>query len=124
MIDSQIAGISGDMLLSALVDLGADQSKIIDAIKIAERNLPDSTIKKINFGKVKKHGVEATELILDIEEKTHERQGTEIQKCIESSLEELSLSKKAETFAIGSILTSAPCASSNALRPKLFEDII
>ena len=105
MIDSQIAGISGDMLLSALVDLGADQSKIIDAIKIAERNLPDSTIKKINFGKVKKHGVEATELILDIEEKTHERQGTEIQKCIESSLEELSLSKKAETFAIGSIQT-------------------
>ncbi len=105
MIDSQIAGISGDMLLSALVDLGADQSKIIDAIKIAERNLPDSTIKKINFGKVKKHGVEATELILDIDEKTHERQGTEIQKCIESSLEELSLSKKAETFAIGSIQT-------------------
>jgi len=103
MIDSQIAGISGDMLLSALVDLGANKSKIIDAIKIAEINLPGSTINKIDFGKVKKHGVEATELILDIEEKTHERQGTEIQKCIEISLEKIGLSKKAKTFAIGSI---------------------
>jgi pyridinium-3,5-bisthiocarboxylic acid mononucleotide nickel chelatase len=103
MIDSQIAGISGDMLLSALVDMGANKSKIIDAIKITERNLPDSTIRKIDFGKIKKHGVEATELILDIEEKTHERQGTEIQKCIESSLDELGLSNKAKIFAIGSI---------------------
>ena len=103
MIDSQIAGISGDMLLSAFVDLGANKSKIIDAIKIAEKNLPGSTINKIDFGKVKKHGVEATELILDIEEKTHERLGTEIQKCIEISLEKIGLSKKAKTFAIGSI---------------------
>ncbi len=105
LIDSQIAGISGDMLLSALVDLGANKSKIIDAIKIAERNLPGSTIVKIDFGKVKKHGVEATELILDLEEKTHERQGSEIQECIENSLEEIGLSKKAKTFAIGSIQT-------------------
>ncbi len=105
MIDSQIAGISGDMLLSALVDLGANKSKIIDAIKIAEKNLPSSTIHKIDFGKVKKNGIEATELILDIEEKTHELPGTEIQKCLESSFEEIGLSKKAKTFAIGSIQT-------------------
>ncbi len=105
MIDPQIAGISGDMLLSALVDLGANKSKIIDAIKIAEKNLPGSTIRKINFGKIKKHGVEATELILDIEEDTHERQGTEIQKCIENSLDEIGLSNKANIFAKGCIHT-------------------
>jgi len=34
VIDSQIAGISGDMLLSALVNLGANKTKIIDGIKI------------------------------------------------------------------------------------------
>jgi pyridinium-3,5-bisthiocarboxylic acid mononucleotide nickel chelatase len=105
MIDCQIAGISGDMLLSALVDLGANKSKIIDAIKIAESNLSGSIISKIDFNKVKKHGVEATELILEIEEKTHERQGTEIQKCIEISLEKIGLSKQAKTFAIESIQT-------------------
>lgn len=105
MIDSQIAGISGDMLLSALIDLGANKSKIIDAIKIAEQNLPGSIIRKIDFAKIKKHGVEATELILDIDENTHERKGTVIQKCIENSLDEIGLSNKAKIFAIGSIET-------------------
>ena len=78
VIDSQIAGISGDMLLSALVDLGADKSKIIRAIKIAENELPGSTINKIDFGKIKKNGIESTELNLDISEKLNERQGIQI----------------------------------------------
>ncbi len=105
VIDSQIAGISGDMLLCALVDLGANKSKIINAIKISEKNISGSTIKNIDFGKVKKNGIEATELILDIEEKTHERKGTEIQKCIENSLDEIGLSEKAKIFAKTSIET-------------------
>ena len=103
VIDSQIAGISGDMLLSALVDLGANKSKIIRAIKISENHLSGSIIKNIDFGKVKKCGVEATELILDIDDKTHERKGIEIQKCIENSLDEIGLSEKAKTFAKTSI---------------------
>ena len=100
VIDSQIAGISGDMLLSALVDLGADKSKIIKAIKIAEDELPGSTINKIDFGKIKKNGIEATELNLDIKEKTNERQGTQIQKCIQDTLEKLDISDKAKLLQI------------------------
>lgn len=105
VIDSQIAGISGDMLLSALVDLGANKSKIIRAIKTSENHISGSTIKNIDFGKVKKYGIEATELILDIDDKTHERKGIEIQKCIENSLDEIGLSEKAKTFAKASIET-------------------
>ena len=105
IIDSQVAGISGDMLLSALVDLGANKSKIIKAIKISENHIQGSIIKNIDFGKVKKYGIEATELILDIDEQTHERKGIEIQKCIENSLDEIDLSEKAKTFAKASIET-------------------
>lgn len=105
VIDSQIAGISGDMLLCALVDLGANKSKIINAIKIAEKHLTDSTINKIDFDKVKKHGIEATRLIIDVNEKTHERKGIEIQNCVESSSQEIGLSEKAKTFAKTSIET-------------------
>ncbi|MFL6378647.1 MAG: nickel insertion protein, partial [Nitrososphaeraceae archaeon] len=37
IIDCQTAGISGDMLLSSLIDAGADRKKVIRAI-IASQN--------------------------------------------------------------------------------------
>jgi len=103
VIDPQIAGISGDMLLSALVNLGADKSKIIDGIKTAEKFLDGSEIKKIDFESVKKHGTEATTLVLEVDEKVHERKGADIKKCIEDSMKKLTLSEKAKNFAISSI---------------------
>ncbi len=103
VIEPQIAGISGDMLLSALVNLGANKSKIIDGIKTAEKFLDGSEIKKIDFESVKKHGTEATTLVLEVDEKVHERKGTEIKKCIQDSIEKLTLSEKAKNFAISSI---------------------
>ena len=105
VIDSQIAGISGDMLLSSLVNMGANKSKIINGVKVAEKNLKHSSIKKIDFRKVKKHGIEATQLILDVNEEIHDLQGSEIQNCIEKSCNEIGLSNKAKSFAISSIKT-------------------
>jgi len=54
IIDPQVAGISGDMLLCSLVNIGADKTKIIEGIKIAEQFLDGSTITNINFFKNKK----------------------------------------------------------------------
>ena len=34
VIDAQVAGISGDMLLCSLVNIGANKSKIIDAFVV------------------------------------------------------------------------------------------
>ncbi len=103
VIDSQIAGISGDMLLSALVNLGANKTKIIDGIKIAEKYFDGTTIKKIDFEKVIKNGTEATSLILEIDEKIHERKGNEIKKCIQNTVNKLELPETAKLFAISSI---------------------
>ena len=103
VIDSQIAGISGDMLLSALVSLGANKTKIIDGIKNAEKNLNGSVIKKIDFQTVKKYGIAATSLILELDEKTSERKGSELKKCIQDSIRTMKLSKNAQEFAIFSI---------------------
>ena len=105
VIDPQIAGISGDMLLSSLIDLGADKNEIINSIKKTEKFLSGSTIEKIDFQKTKKHGIESTELILEIDENISKRKGIEIKKAILDSVNELNLSIKAKTFAESCINT-------------------
>jgi len=105
VIDSQIAGISGDMFLSALVNLGANKTKILNGIKTAQNFLTGSTITKIEFSKIKKHGTEATELVLEYDEENKSRKGIEIKKCISDSIKEIKLSNKAKQFALSSIQT-------------------
>lgn len=99
VIDPQIAGISGDMLLCSLVDLGADKNKVIAGIKQSEKFLSNSSIKKIDFEKIQKHGVESLHLILEIDEDIHERKGSEIKSAIIESAQEIKLSPKATSFA-------------------------
>ena len=104
-IDCQIAGISGDMILSSLVDIGANKSKIINGLKESANLLQGSTIKKLDFIKVQKKGKSATQLVLEIDENTHERKGIEIKNCIQLSCEKLGLSDSAKEFAENSINT-------------------
>jgi len=99
VIDPQIAGISGDMLLCSLVDLGADKNKIIDGVKQSEKFFSNSTIKKIDFQKIQKHGIQAIQLILQVEEDVHERKGSEIKKAITDSVQAIGLSEKAKIFS-------------------------
>ncbi len=99
VIDPQIAGISGDMILCSLVDLGANKVKIINGIKQSEKFLSNSIIKQIDFKKIEKHGIESTALFLEIDEHIHERKGTEIKKAIMDSTKEINISNKAKSFA-------------------------
>ena len=55
IIDPYVAGLSGDMILCSLVDLGANKNKILEGIKSSEKFLPGSKISKIDFIKIKKH---------------------------------------------------------------------
>lgn len=99
VIDPQIAGISGDMLLCSLVDLGADKNKIINGVKQSEKFFSNSSIKKIDFQKIQKHGIQAIQLILEVEEDVAERKGSEIKKAITDSIQDIGLSKKAKIFS-------------------------
>jgi uncharacterized protein (TIGR00299 family) protein len=105
VIDPQIAGISGDMLLCGLVDIGAKKSKIVAGVKTSEKFLNHSIITKIDFKKTDKHGVNATSLVLKLDEHHHERKGTEILDCIVKTVQKIGLSDRAAKFAKDSIET-------------------
>ena len=105
VIDAQVAGISGDMLLCSLVNIGANKSKIIDGIRSAESLCKDVKVKKIDFVEVKKNSLQATELLLEIDDDAHERKGIEIKEIIAKSAEQLKISENAKTFAVKSIET-------------------
>jgi len=105
VIDSQVAGVSGDMLLCGLVNIGANRSKIIDGIRSAESLCKGVKIKKIDFPDVKKNSLQATELLLEIDDDVHERKGIEIKEIIEKSVEKLKISESAKTFAVKTIET-------------------
>ena len=102
VIDPQIAGISGDMILCALVDLGADKSRVIGGIKAAEEFL-GTGVKRIDFARTKRGGTAAVELLLEMDDDPDGRDGGQIRDCISKTCRKIGLSKKACDFAGASI---------------------
>jgi len=86
VIDAQVAGVSGDMLLCSLVNIGANKSKIIDGIRSAESLCRDVKVKKIDFVEVKKNSLQATELLLEIDDDAPDRNDIEIKEIITKSV--------------------------------------
>jgi pyridinium-3,5-bisthiocarboxylic acid mononucleotide nickel chelatase len=105
IIDAQIAGLSGDMLLSALIDLGADKKKVIDSIYSCENFIPGSKIKDVRFEKVNSNGFTATRFYFEYKDEILERKGMEIIKNISQYAEYLDLKPRSKSFIMESIKT-------------------
>lgn len=74
------AGIAGDMLLSSLIDLGAD----IDYVNKHLLTLPLDQF-SLNFSKKNKQGIQATALTITFKEAHHHRKAADIFKMINES---------------------------------------
>jgi pyridinium-3,5-bisthiocarboxylic acid mononucleotide nickel chelatase len=105
IIDCQLAGIAGDMLMSSLVDAGASKSKIIDAIFACQDSLKGSKIAEADFVKVVSHGFAATQLEMKYTDGVHERKGEEIHRSLAQCCDSLGLDQRAKTFALESLKT-------------------
>ena len=69
----KLTGISGDMLLSSLVDSGANKNIIIKNIDKIQNFFPETKINNIDFIKTESNGIKATRFIFDFDEKIKEK---------------------------------------------------
>ena len=105
IIDSQVAGISGDMLLSSLVDIGANKKKVVDSIYACQDYFEGSKIHKVNFIKTTSYGISCTKLLFEYKDSTRFRLGSVVYRSIASCCDSINLSNVAKSFVLNSIKT-------------------
>ena len=91
IIDCQISGISGDMLLSALVHAGAQEKKILQAVFACQDFLIGSKIISANFKKKAFNGFNATRFEVEYDEKKGTRKGIDMHRSLASCCDSLDL---------------------------------
>ena len=103
-IDCQVSGVAGDMILGALIDLGASVDKITSAIKSLENPEYGYENIKIEINQVMRGEFKATQI--DVTSKSaHKRHGSELIGIVEKAAANLVLSAKAKQFASVAIRT-------------------
>ena len=105
IIDSQVAGISGDMLLSSLVDIGANKKKVVDSIYACQDYFEGSKIRKVDFIKTTSYGISCTKLLFEYKDSTRFRLGSVVYRSIASCCDSINLSNVAKSFVLNSIKT-------------------
>ena len=103
IIDSQIAGISGDMLLSSLIDVGANKKKVIDSIYVCQNYFKGSKIRNADFVKTSSCGISCTKFLFDYTDSAKSRIGSEVYRAIASCSDSLNLSNVAKSFVLNSL---------------------
>jgi pyridinium-3,5-bisthiocarboxylic acid mononucleotide nickel chelatase len=107
VIDPQVAGISGDMLVAALVDAGANKELISKAIFECQNFLDKAVIKNVNFSTVVSHGFSATKLEMTYKDSKRERHAGDMFRSLSKLCDSLALENKAKAFALESFKTIA-----------------
>jgi len=99
VIDGRTAGISGDMLLGALIDAGAEVNAIQDILNLIPNHLPKCTGVKLTATEVKTHGFRSRKAELAIDEKAEETRAGELIQATERIARSGQLSNRAKAFA-------------------------
>lgn len=103
IVDSQIAGISGDMLLSSLIDVGANKKKVIDSIYACQNYFKGSKIRNADFVKTNSCGISCTKFLFDYKDSANSRIGTEVYRGIAACSDSLNLPNVAKSFVLNSL---------------------
>lgn len=98
VIDPSIAGISGDMMLSSIIDIGADEKLVIENLESIKDYFKSCKKLKISFKDVTKNGFRAKKADIIIEEDKNSHNVDELNYNLERSIENVSISNNAKAF--------------------------
>jgi hypothetical protein len=105
VVDCQTAGISGDMIVGALLDLTPSNSKVVEAMKSVKDYHKGCGRLEIKVSGVERRGFRAKRVETKAEESKVEKAGVELRDIVMKCAEGLELSNEARQFASNSITT-------------------
>jgi uncharacterized protein (TIGR00299 family) protein len=105
VIDPRIAGVSGDMFVGALLDLGADPGRVAEAMRTPMHCLPGCERLDVSVEETTRGGLRATRVEVNTKESVGERPADELKRAAADCLQRLEMSAKAGQFASGAIST-------------------
>lgn len=100
VIDPSISGVSGDMMLASLIDLGADTKFFEELRRAIIKNVDGVKDLEITVRDVIKGGVKAKSVDVRTNEDHRKRSGVEMLRYVESVADEIGLGDRAKRFAI------------------------
>ena len=103
LIDPQTAGISGDMLLAALIDAGASPNSIQQVLNDIPLHYPKCKKLELQVREVITHGFRARSVEFEIIEDKEEAQALDFLRVAENIAKASKISEKAASFAIRSL---------------------
>lgn len=105
VIDCQLAGISGDMMVGALLDLDVNTMRVIEAMKRVKDHLNGCKSLEITVKDVVRRGFRAKKVNVKSEEEVKRRTGAELINATKKSIKNLNLSDEAKQFTLNSVNT-------------------
>jgi len=105
VIDPQDAGVSGDMFLGALIDLGISQDKVRKALSELPSLLKNCKSVELLVNETQKHGIRGVRAEVKVEESYGHRTGAELRDAVREYLRTSDLSGRAKSYASNCLST-------------------